>query len=102
MNIIRKRQIRWVAKDDIIGQIQFVRAHSRNRSLIPSSIQHPHWHTHATLFATLPKSLLRKESRRSVRRLAENVHVKRAADHSDSKLRASNGLLRLQTNQQAA
>ena len=24
MNIIRKGQIRWVAKDDIIGQIQFV------------------------------------------------------------------------------
>ena len=24
MNIIRKGQIRWVAKDDIIGQTQFV------------------------------------------------------------------------------
>ena len=24
MNIIRKGQIRWVAKDDIIGQIRFI------------------------------------------------------------------------------
>jgi hypothetical protein len=33
MNIIRKGQIRWLPKTDVVGQAQFIRSASRLRSI---------------------------------------------------------------------
>lgn len=53
MNIIRKAQIRWVGKDDVVGPMRFI---ERTFS-IASVISHESLHgcqPFASLFATLP------------------------------------------------